>query len=415
MDNHEIEGGELFNEVMLACSMPQRMLSKGENSKQINSQNETGHAKLQLGKIMDSGIQGPQNNKAAKWQIRNTQQLLTKSTKFVVSDSLLEHAVLASNVAPKLLLEACARAMPPIDTMWIEWNEHKRVDLLCKYYLKKGINVDPQDDEDRAERVGYLIDPVKGLNMYSTFFRDKTGKIALPINAFYIKNESQITSKEFVTERKTQSNSPNETLEFFESHQEEFGRTLFGKVYTDKLFGEKKHKKYIDALCRRTAFGLHPLAEAAYVPQFVRPMYYDIDIKMETWFKMTIEMNMGDARFLIALLSLINYPNILIERDLQLGPQRMVAGRRVPRNEMRVIELDLPKPRGVTTYQRMFNGMGAPKRQHVRRGHIRVVKHKDGTQTERWIPQMVVGDPSLGRIDHQYDLKSKGSKNDNKT
>ena len=63
MDNHEIEGGELFNEVMLACSMPERMLSKGENSTKINSQNETGHAKLQLGKIMDSSIQGPKKTR----------------------------------------------------------------------------------------------------------------------------------------------------------------------------------------------------------------------------------------------------------------------------------------------------------------------------------------------------------------
>ena len=391
---------DLFNEVMLALAMPNRML-------------------------VNRDVQRPQTHKGADWSIRNTRQLLAGSTKFIVSDSLLHHAVLASLVKPKALLEACKWAMPPIENMWIEWNEHRRVELMAEQLKSMGIKIAEEDDDaDRSERVGYHISPVKGLNMYSLFFRDTDNKIAVPLNAFYIKNEETISAEEFVRDRETNMfgsqkglSDADAGLEFFEEHQVQYGKVLLGTPYCANIFSGPEHQKYIDQVCRRMTFGMHPLAGAAYQASFVNPVDSGIlktPSDFKRWFDASIQMNYGDARFLMTLMSLINYPNILIERDQPEAQQRMIAGRRVPRNEMRVIELDLPKPRGVTRYQRMFKGMGTPKRQHVRRGHVRRIKHKDGTETTRWIPEMVVGDPSLGRIDHQYDLKTKGSKNADK-
>ena len=66
---------DLFNEVMLALAIPNRML-------------------------VNRDVQRPQTHKGADWSIRNTRQLLAGSTKFIVSDSLLRHAVLASLVKP---------------------------------------------------------------------------------------------------------------------------------------------------------------------------------------------------------------------------------------------------------------------------------------------------------------------------
>lgn len=390
---------DLFNEVMLALAMPNRML-------------------------VNRDVQRPQTHKGADWSIRNTRQLLSGSTKFIVSDSLLRHAVLASLVKPKALLEACKWGIPPIENMWIEWNEHRRVELMAEQLTAMGVKIaDENDDTYRSERVGYHISPVKGLNMYSLFFRDNDKKIAVPLNAFYIKNEDVISAEEFVRDRETNmfgqntdwnKGSMDAKLSFFADHQRLYGKVLLGTPYCSKIFSGPEHQKYIDQVCQRMTFGMHPLAGAAYQASFVNPVDSEIfktPSDFKNWFEASIQMNYGDARFLMTLMALINYPNILIERDQPEVQQRMIAGRRVPRNEMRVIELDLPKPRGVTRYQRMFRGMGTPKRQHVRRGHVRTIKHKDGTETTRWIPEMVVGDPSLGRIDHQYDLKTKGSKN----
>ena len=378
---------DLFNEVMLALAIPNRMLKK-------------------------SNVQWPQTGKEADWSIRNTRQLLAGSTKFIVSDSLLKHAVMASLVPPKFLLEACKWGMPPIENMWIEWNEERRVELMEEQLTSMGVKVsNDETDKFASERVGYHISPVKGLNMYSLFFRDQSdGSIAVPRHAFYIKNEEELTFDDFINQRKVEMYDMHEETARadFANWQELFGRELIGPSYIEALYPEEKHKRYTSQIMRRMAYGTHPLSDAAYKEEFKRHRLKGRALAQ--WFMQTIQMNMGDARFLMTLMALINYPNILIERDQPEVQQRMIAGRRVPRNEMRVIELDLPKPRGVTRYQRMFKGMGTPKRQHVRRGHIRTIKHKDGTETTRWIPEMVVGDPSLGRIDHQYDLKTKGSK-----
>ena len=382
---------DLFNEVMLALAIPNRMLKK-------------------------SNVQWPQTGREADWSIRNTRQLLAGSTKFIVSDSLLKHAVMASLVPPKFLLEACKWGMPPIENMWIEWNEERRVELMEEQLTSMGVKVsNDETDKFASERVGYHISPVKGLNMYSLFFRDQSdGSIAVPRHAFYIKNEEELTFDDFINQRKVEMYDMHEETARadFANWQELFGRELIGPSYSEALYPEEKHKRYTSQIMRRMAYGTHPLSDAAYKEEFKRHRLKGRALAQ--WFMQTIQMNMGDARFLMTLMALINYPNILIERDQPEVQQRMIAGRRVPRNEMRVIELDLPKPRGVTRYQRMFKGMGTPKRQHVRRGHVRTIKHKDGTETTRWIPEMVVGDPSLGRIDHQYDLKTKGSKNADK-
>ena len=52
-------------------------------------------------------------------------------------------------------------------------------------------------------------------------------------------------------------------------------------------------------------------------------------------------------------------------------------------------------------------GGGGKKRRHVRRGHWRRFKHRDGTISTRWIGEQWVGSEELGTITHDYNLKSK--------
>ena len=80
-------------------------------------------------------------------------------------------------------------------------------------------------------------------------------------------------------------------------------------------------------------------------------------------------------------------------------------GRRVPKNEVKVVEIELPK-RGVNVHSQLFTGHGSPKRQHGRRGHLDVTKIDQAGLSKRfWIEPKVVGNPELGIINHEYVLQ----------
>jgi hypothetical protein len=122
--------------------------------------------------------------------------------------------------------------------------------------------------------------------------------------------------------------------------------------------------------------------------------------------------HLGDMRFLVAIFSLLNYPRIIRER---VEPPRRVRsvrwGKPLPRNEVKVIEVSLPKRNGVTLYQRLFTGHGTPKRQHWRRRHPRRILDRQTGKLKyiKWIEPMQVGNPELGVIEHEYFLKAKNS------
>ena len=79
----------------------------------------------------------------------------------------------------------------------------------------------------------------------------------------------------------------------------------------------------------------------------------------------------------------------------------------MPKNEYKLVEIDLPKPRGKKVYKRIFTGQGSPKREHWRRGHWRRVVNKQGVTVKRiWIGEQKVGNKELGTIIHDYVLKS---------
>jgi len=81
-------------------------------------------------------------------------------------------------------------------------------------------------------------------------------------------------------------------------------------------------------------------------------------------------------------------------------------GSRLPTNEVKTIEIDLPKPRGVSVYSKMYKGIGSPKRYHLRRGHFNHYRLKDGSIIRKWIGPKYVGNESLGTIEHEYKLTS---------
>ena len=97
-------------------------------------------------------------NKQAEYERRNIQRSIMNSTKFFVDDELLEHAVAASFVPPKDLLIAMETAIPPVDNMWIEWNEHQRLKIAEKWHHKLGLDLDGKNyEEGSANYMGYHI------------------------------------------------------------------------------------------------------------------------------------------------------------------------------------------------------------------------------------------------------------------
>ena len=123
-------------------------------------------------------------------------------------------------------------------------------------------------------------------------------------------------------------------------------------------------------------------------------------------------MHLGDMRFLVAVFGLLNYPRI-IRMDAP-APKKIRSirwGRPVPRNEVKVVEVDLPKKRGVNLHKQLFTGHGSPQRQHVRRGYWRKIKDAQGRIIrERRVKPYVAGNPELGIIEHEYFLKAGGDK-----
>ena len=116
----------------------------------------------------------------------------------------------------------------------------------------------------------------------------------------------------------------------------------------------------------------------------------------------------GDVRFLISLLNILNYD--LVSTETVIPPKKinhLYMSKVVPKNEYKVVEINLPKPKGKKIYNRIFTGQGSPKREHWRRGHWRKVVNKQGVTIKRiWIGEQKVGNPELGSIIHDYILKS---------
>ena len=345
-------------------------------------------------------------SKQGDWQIRQQQRRLVEATKFTVSDSLLAHAVKASFVPPDKLLAACELAVPPFENMWIEWDSHLQRELMAAEYASRGIEYGNVGREGGLSRVAYHIDVVRGLPCYNFFgIEDPTDDLFFISHGVYLRNESVITPSEMLSRRHVDYRK-DITHQDIIDQQKMYGMHLLSRHYVELWAGQPECWPDLDRLYHRMAFGTHVLGQVVHpdISEGMRPDY------AHRLFESALNAITGDMRLLITLLALVNYPHHIIERKAEVGIPQISHGRRVPRNEVRVLEIDLPKPKGVKRYEKMFKGGGGQKRQHVRRGHWRNYHHKDGRVTRRWIEEQTVGNPALGVIEHEYKLLTKGVK-----
>ena len=358
--------------------------------------------------------------KQAEFARRSVQRNLMGATKFFVDDTLLEHAVASSFVPPKDFLIAMETAIPPVDNMWIEWNEHQRLKIVEKWHHKLGLDLDGHGyEEGSANYMGYHITKQDLANayLYSNYFvfTNKTkdaerenylNKICFQHFGFLMRNDDILRIEDCNSHIRKKHNAIMGENMSLSMHQKEFnevqdtqGQMLYGMLY--KSFFEKTPPKYIDELYKRVYMTPHEAIDTL------------LDSKTDHWFLNKPEIteksaiaSAGDARFLASVIALLNYPNLVKQRYAKPTRHQKMWGSRLPTNEVRTIEIDLPKPRGVTVYSKMYRGLGSPKRYHLRRGHFNHYRLKDGSLRKVWIPERYVGNRELGTIEHEYRLTS---------
>jgi hypothetical protein len=396
VDKREFVMSDLFNLVIAACGDPKR----GFWHKDVKSQSIKKH------------IAGT---------ARTTRADLLGAQKFVVCDSLLQHAVTASCAPPQTLLNMFEIGVPPFDNMWIEWDDKKRIpmlfDIMDKLGWERGYDPAPDSWQDT---IGLHITRSTSKNVHNynveqfCFIENpdgKGGKISMPSFSVQFCPDAPI-----LYEPKRLLHTMGQTGEesLMRANQHIHGERLISPTYVHN-HGGKRRKPMTDVFERTLLTlgnfgGAHLLEQVSATRSSSASVKDEAEKLLQKERNSSIDMWVGDLRFLIAVLALINYPHTVIERKLEKSIRRMAFGRPVPRNELRTLEIDLPKPRGTTRYERMFKGGGGKKRRHVRRGHWHTYIYKGGVRKTKWLGERWCGNAELGTITHDYELKSKKTK-----
>ncbi len=348
------------------------------------------------------------SNKHSEFWVRKFRRDMTNSTRIYLSPQFLEIAIELSFSYPKHIKRLIEKAVPPLDNVWIEWNEFDRFKATQKIFSKLGIDIANAENAQKND-TGYLIrkSPAGGFE-YSCVFPSvtkKADKLFFPALTWHLNNDlSDPYTLSDMNKLRTAQNMELVDYATDEANRQKVIMALWGidyfHIHRDTGMGD-----FLEPWQQNIQTGIHDLGYATYFE-----LYTDKeDAKMAA---AADEVHLGDMRFLMAVFSLLNYPRIV--REGMPAPKKTKGfrwGRPVPKNEVKVIEIDLPKTRGTTVFQKLYTGQGAPKRQHWRRRHPRKYLDKNGNVKKIvWIEPMLVGNPELGVIEHEYFLRTKGDK-----
>jgi len=376
-------------------------------------------ANLVLGALAEPrrGIAGWRSGKIAEAMRRNMQVEIATSQKFIVDKSLMTEVTTASMARPKNLLEMLYRGIPAFDNMWIEWDEFDQTEARKKAMNKYVPNmyVQWEPNERKGRKTGFHIQRVNDAVLYTKYGYTGEGKEEMKIASWplgYRISNDDIVSNDFVYGDGIHSPKHENDMQ---EHREKFFRRMVAEWYYERHEDTKVQQFFLDQIMMRTA-----VVQTA-------PMHWLIDEEKfrQGWTEQEMARLMenvlpdkynsnkgdygsqGDVRFLIALLGMLNYDQVI-----HLTPEKpqkithMRFGRKLPENEYKVVSIQLPKPRGVRIYEKEFTGHGTPKRQHWVRGHWRKIK---GRSDRTWIAPHIRGNSELGTIVHDYKLEKKMS------
>jgi hypothetical protein len=346
----------------------------------------------------------------ADFLLRKFRKDLTSATRISLSPQFLEIAVELGMSYPKYLTKAIARSTPPLENIWIEWNEGERFAATSKVLKKMGAkHVEPENVANND--TGYLIrsDHRGGYEFQCVFQADHgNGKEAIgfpPLSWMFNPNADEPYTTDGMNRQRVVQGLPMVGRDTDEANRVKLITALWGADYMNVHKGQDVYGDLLQTWQWNVTSSIHDLGPSMYPPLYNDTESVELAENADT-------MHLGDMRFLVAVFALLNYPRI-VRMDAP-SPKKVSAirwGRPLPKNEVKVVEVDLPKRRGVNLYQQLFTGQGAPKRQHERRGHPRRYKDAQGRIIkEIWIKPMTVGNPELGVIEHEYFLKAGGDR-----
>ena len=356
------------------------------------------------------------NNKFNKLVRRNFQRDMIGAQRFYVSDSLLQSAIVASYSHPKSILGMLRQAKPPFQNMWIEWDERKRMQLTREYLLGQGMQMEGIDRSEQAHKVGYRIHIAEEKDkMFHQ--KEKSSDVIYPEDSFCYqgffkmgKNSHDTLGNKILFSPLSITMSNEQPIEFMKFAKKKIRDAFIDSIYP--LMGytyTQMHPKnnYLNNCVTQMTTGIHELHTFNYGMERVAKWNQEGDTSpIDKWMDTTVSTCEGDIRFIISVLALLNYQHHVYERaEIASVPRRIRYGGIVPRNELRVLEIDLPKPFGVKKYEKIFKGFGSPKRQHTRRGHWHTYHYKNGDKIQKWVEEQTVGNPELGKIEHDYILR----------
>ena len=358
------------------------------------------------------GVNNYSGGKYAESARINAQINISKAQKFMVSNDLIPDVMEASLKEPKRLLDMLFRAVPCFDNMWIEWNElartHARKRSMDEWFERKGYKEKFKTSKggDPNHKVGYHIMRVNDQFLFTKHATALDDRVTIYPIGFYLSNEG--TFDQPVAESTTPELNYMTDLTQMRSSQILSCTEMLAPWYVEHHGKNKEQARYLEEIFNRTAVAqTNGMAMVVHKDRW--QMGWDIrdmaQMESDNLRKMT-----GDLRFLIPLLSILNYDLVVFENKV---PKKKIdhikLGKKVPKNEYKLIDVQLPKPRGKNVYEQMFTGQGSPKRQHEVRGHWRAVERdRFGNVVKRtWIPPHTRGNADLGVIIHDYNLKKK--------
>jgi hypothetical protein len=356
-----------------------------------------------------------------KFLLRETHNIFQNATKINIGQSLIEHAIEACEMPPKDLLNAFMTGIPAFNSMWIEWDPGFNAELKgvrFGYLIQRvgwenlsQFDVDQLSPKERAKKIRQ-----RRANPVWTPMHRITPEIWpesdwFELHKFMHRPESD--EQTLLAPRCGAIFSYGEApIENCQKHTlEKNGAKILTQEYVDYYSNKKAQKAFLNGLFSRFGFCQHlfaPLVSDRYATNwqadyinFFKHGASDRWIDGDKWAM--------DLRFVIAVLGLLNYQRE-VERDIEIVDNDDIEKPLMlqePINEVKVVEINLPKDEGVKLYGKIFKQCITRQRKHLRRGHWRTIHYKSGLIKRKWVEPYWAGDAKLGTIIHDYHLVNK--------
>jgi len=406
--------------------------------------------------VPNKGVFGYKGSDIAKETARLQLHTITDSQKFILNDDLVKQATeFSMTINLKNFYEMYEKAIPPFNNMWIEWDDYERAKFIREFKTSEEdrSKIEAIDDKPVGFRMGYHIEKLfEGTEKegylctptmkYEIDYEKELAKLSTKTNAkFYqpycgfmlyrdqwtlkkqlvankdipaddriykakdlkdgfLRNSMVLLGTEWSLDSLFDDYTGQKRMSFLSSYDkqnDDLWMPMMKKLVTDTK--NRKWKKYfINKLSNRFQIAQSALFNCTLSDEEFKRGYEQSNEEMIN--RSLISMS-GDARFLVTIISMLNYDFIV---KTPTKPTQKIShlryGRNTPKNEYKIVTIELPKPKGHKITKNDFTGHGTPKKEHMRRGHWRWQNNK-----RTWVNPCKVGNKKHGTIIHDYKLK----------